>query len=76
MRSFEAYSLRPNGRYRRIEKLSGAVHSVVLPGLDFRPDWVWPLHPPNVLPRIAAMSAERARLLSTPPPPASDKPVA
>ena len=74
LRTFEAYALGSDGRYLRLPERREMVHSSVLTGLFFRPDWLRQLHPPDVLPLLAEMSTERARLLSSPPPPPSDKP--
>ncbi len=76
LRTFEAYRIGPDGRYVQLPEQDGAVWSAVLTGVFFRPDWLRQLHPPEVDPLLAEMSGERARLLSSPPPPASDKPVA
>ena len=75
MRSFEAYSLGTGGKYGRIPEVEGAVFSALLPGLFFRPEWVWQLEYPQVPPLVRAMARGRRRLLSSSPPPASDKPV-
>ena len=63
LRTFEAFALGPDGRYARLPEREGRVYSTVLTGVYFRPDWVWQLQPPDVLPLLAEMSAERARLL-------------
>jgi Uma2 family endonuclease len=76
LRTFEAYVLGPQGRYTRLPERDGRVCSTALAGVFFRPDWLRQLHPPEVDPLLAEMSAERQRLLSSPPPPTSDKPVA
>ncbi len=75
MRSFAAFSLGPDGRYSMIAEAAGRICSRSLLGLYFRSDWVWQLQFPKVAPLLAEMSAERARLLSSSPPPPSDKPV-
>ncbi len=76
LRTFEAYRIGPDGQYVRLAERNGAVHSAVLPGLFFRVEWLRQLHPPEVDPVLTEMSAERQRLLSSPPPPASDNRVA
>ena len=75
LRTFEAYALGADGRYARLPERDGRVYSSVLTGVYFRPDWVWQLRPPDAMPLLAEMCAERARLLgSSPPSPPSDKP--
>ena len=76
LRLFEAYRLGGDGRYAPLPEVDGKVYSVVLPGLFYRTEWVRQLRLPKVDPLLAEMSARRHRLLSSPPPPASDKPVA
>ena len=75
MRSFAANALGQNGRYSAIPEEGGRVCSLALPGLYFRPDWVWLLQFPKVAPLLSEMSADRTRLPSSSPPPPSDKPV-
>ncbi len=76
LRTFEAYAIGADGRYRRLPEIDGKVYSTVLTGVFFRPAWLRVLQAPDPDPLLAEMSTERARLLSSPPPPASDKPVA
>lgn len=64
MRSFAAFSLGVDGRYVRLPEVDGAVYSARLPGLFFRPEWVWQLRPPPILPLLAEMAAERAMRLA------------
>ena len=63
MRSFEAYTLGSEGKYGRIPEVDGAVFSALLPGLFFRPEWVWQLEYPQVPPLLRAMARERRRRL-------------
>jgi Uma2 family endonuclease len=72
MRSFEAFRLGSGGRYERLPETDGRVYSAVLPGLYFRPDWVWQLRFPKPGPLLQEMAAERARLLSSASPRPAD----
>jgi Uma2 family endonuclease len=75
MRTFQAFRLGAGGRYERLPETDGRVYSAALPGLYFRPDWVWQLRFPKPVPLLKEMAAERVRLLaSSSPPPPSDKP--
>jgi len=62
LRTFEAYTLGADGRYASIPVTGGVVHSAVLPGLFFRPEWVWQLRFPKVAPLLVAMAEDRRRL--------------
>ncbi len=64
MRTFEAYTLGVDGKYARLLEVDGTVHSAVLPGLFFRPEWVWQLRFPKVAPLLQEMAAGRARRLA------------
>ncbi len=64
MRTFEAYTLGADGKYARLPEVDGAVHSAVLSGLFFRPEWVWQLRFPKVAPLLREMAAGRARRLA------------
>ena len=64
MRTFEAYTLGADGRYARIPEVDGAAHSVLLPGLFFRTEWVWQLRFPKPGPLLQAMAVERAKRLA------------
>lgn len=73
LRTFEAYALGDDGHYVRLPEVDGRVCSKVLPGMFFRPSWLRKLAAPDPDPLLIEMSAERARLLSSSPPPSSDK---
>ncbi len=64
MRAFTAFALGADGRYAPLPVTDGAVHSAVLPGLFFRPEWVWQLRFPNPRPLLQAMAVERAKRLA------------
>ncbi len=56
LRTFEAYTLNAAGKYELIPPVDGIVYSKILPGLFFRPEWVWQLKYPKVSGLIAEMS--------------------
>ena len=74
MRAWDGFALDDRGRYAPIPVVRGKVHSRALPGLFFRPEWVWQLAYPPVAPLLRQMARGRRTLLSTSPPPASDNP--
>jgi len=67
MGTFSAFALGADGRYADIPEVDGAVHSAVLPGLYFRPEWVWQLRFPKVAPLLQLMAAERAKRIADRP---------
>jgi Uma2 family endonuclease len=70
-RSFEAYTLKA-GRYLEIAPVEKRVDSIVLPGLFFKPEWVYQLHLPKVAPLLRQMNTAHRKLRSTRRPRSSD----
>ncbi len=64
LRSFVAFGLATDGRYAPLPEVDGTVYSAVLPGLFFRPEWVWQLRFPKPGPLLAVMAAERTKRLA------------
>lgn len=63
MRAFEVFSLGADRRYALLPVVDGAVSSAVLPGLFFRPEWIWQLRFPKVGPLLVEMAERRRRRL-------------
>ncbi len=62
-RSFEGYAAGGNRKFAPLPVDDGRVYSTVLPGLFFRPDWVWQLRYPDVDQVVRQMTSERRRQL-------------
>ena len=71
-RKFEAFTLTSAGRFELIPPSDGATHSIVLPGLFFRTEWVWALKLPKVSALVSQMIRNRKKLASTRKPRSSD----
>ncbi len=61
LRTFDAYTLNSSGKYELIPAVDGIVHSKILPGLFFRPEWVWQLKYPKVSGLITEMTKLRRK---------------
>ena len=65
LRSFEAYSLNEKRKYILLPVIGGAVHSKVLAGVYFRPEWVYQLKLPDVPTLLRQFSRNRKKLASS-----------
>jgi len=65
LRRFEAFTLGAAGKYELIPPIDGTTHSIVLPGLFFRTEWVWALTFPKLSGLLKQMSRNRKKRAST-----------